>query len=407
MKSKTVIGIALCLCLGMCLALSVYAHSGSTDGDGGHYDRSTGEYHWHHGESAHQHEDIDGDGDLDCPYDFRDTTESSSGSSSGGGSTYSRPPASPTPYRTPLPRNTPTPTVSPTKPPVEASAESIDNINESRPPMWIIYTLSAIVVVLSVWLYAKTKKHKEDIDYYENRIKLLVEKHDTNYKNLVTKHNEEVRAREQSSIAEKNFIKEEAEYNYNKLKRTLEAEVSEIVKKLHALIDSAKNTLGSRYLSILSGAPDGHFIGEDSLPTTGKDGYLRWGKTYTFFANDITSNTARYHSCNCIHKGYQINAYTIHCTKSKYIPCKVCNPKIPQLAWVNTYRTNMSLIQEIKDIAKISEQALSEDELHPSLLRVSELQKFAIHLGVSYNTAYNIMIREYEGNTEKPSGRPQ
>lgn len=98
----------LCVIMMSICPVEVFGHSGRTDGAGGHYNRSTGEYHWHHGYGAHQHEDMDGDGDLDCPYDFRDTTGSSSGSSSSGSSTY-RPPASPTPYRTPLPRNTPTP----------------------------------------------------------------------------------------------------------------------------------------------------------------------------------------------------------------------------------------------------------------------------------------------------------
>ena len=48
------------------------AHPGRTDSSGGHYDRSTGEYHYHHGYSAHQH--INGE----CPYDFKDKTNSSS-----------------------------------------------------------------------------------------------------------------------------------------------------------------------------------------------------------------------------------------------------------------------------------------------------------------------------------------
>lgn len=64
------------------LITPVFAHSGRTDSNGGHYDRSTGEYHYHHGYSAHQHYDMDGDGIPDCPYNFKDTTNHSSGSSS-------------------------------------------------------------------------------------------------------------------------------------------------------------------------------------------------------------------------------------------------------------------------------------------------------------------------------------
>ena len=64
------------------LITPVFAHPGRTDSNGGHYDRSTGEYHYHHGHSAHQHYDMDGDGIPDCPYNFKDTTNHSSGSSS-------------------------------------------------------------------------------------------------------------------------------------------------------------------------------------------------------------------------------------------------------------------------------------------------------------------------------------
>ena len=59
-----------------------YAHPGRTDSSGGHQVSSTGEYHYHHGYSAHQHRDMDNDGDLDCPYNFIDKTEYSSGASS-------------------------------------------------------------------------------------------------------------------------------------------------------------------------------------------------------------------------------------------------------------------------------------------------------------------------------------
>lgn len=60
--------------------LAVNAHPGRTDSNGGHTDHSTGDYHYHHGYSAHDHYDMDGDGVVDCPYDFDDKTDHSSGS---------------------------------------------------------------------------------------------------------------------------------------------------------------------------------------------------------------------------------------------------------------------------------------------------------------------------------------
>ena len=69
----------LLIALTLCLFLSFFAsaHSGKTDSDGGHTDHSSGEYHYHHGYSEHQHKDLDGDGVLDCPYSFKDKSESS------------------------------------------------------------------------------------------------------------------------------------------------------------------------------------------------------------------------------------------------------------------------------------------------------------------------------------------
>lgn len=52
------------------------SHGGRTDSSGGHYNRSTGKYHYHHGYPAHQH--INGE----CPYNFKDKTNSASDSDS-------------------------------------------------------------------------------------------------------------------------------------------------------------------------------------------------------------------------------------------------------------------------------------------------------------------------------------
>lgn len=66
------------LLLLLCFPVVVKAHPGKTDSRGGHTNHSTGEYHYHHGYSAHDHYDMDGDGNVDCPYDFKDKTSSSS-----------------------------------------------------------------------------------------------------------------------------------------------------------------------------------------------------------------------------------------------------------------------------------------------------------------------------------------
>ena len=86
---KKILLIISILAVVVSLALCVNAHPGKTDGAGGHTDRSTGEYHYHHGYSAHNHYDMDGDGNLDCPYNFKDKTDHSSGSESGSESSNS------------------------------------------------------------------------------------------------------------------------------------------------------------------------------------------------------------------------------------------------------------------------------------------------------------------------------
>ena len=86
MKKAVLLCAMLIFILLPSITLTVYAHPGRTDGSGGHTDHSTGEYHYHHGYPAHDHYDMDGDGIVDCPYDFDDKTDRSSGNNSRGDS---------------------------------------------------------------------------------------------------------------------------------------------------------------------------------------------------------------------------------------------------------------------------------------------------------------------------------
>ena len=58
------------------ITVTAFAHGGNTDSNGGHYNGSS--YHYHHGYPAHQHTN------GQCPYNFDDKTNHSSGSSSNG-----------------------------------------------------------------------------------------------------------------------------------------------------------------------------------------------------------------------------------------------------------------------------------------------------------------------------------
>ena len=79
MRKKVVVAAALIVVFFSLITANAYAHQGRTDAAGGHTNHSTGDYHYHHGYSAHEHYDMNGDGILDCPYDFKDKTNSDSG----------------------------------------------------------------------------------------------------------------------------------------------------------------------------------------------------------------------------------------------------------------------------------------------------------------------------------------
>lgn len=68
----------LTILLTLTLLIPTSAHSGKTDSKGGHRDSSTGQYHYHHGYPAHSHYDMDHNGTIDCPYQFKNNTSSSS-----------------------------------------------------------------------------------------------------------------------------------------------------------------------------------------------------------------------------------------------------------------------------------------------------------------------------------------
>lgn len=82
MKKKISLVLMVLFLFAILLPITASAHKGKTDAYGGHYDSSTGEYHYHHGFEAHQHYDINGDGIPDCPYDYEDRTNHTSGTSS-------------------------------------------------------------------------------------------------------------------------------------------------------------------------------------------------------------------------------------------------------------------------------------------------------------------------------------
>lgn len=136
------------------LITPVFAHPGRTDSAGGHYDRSTGEYHYHHGYSAHQHYDMDGDGIPDCPYNFKDTTNHSSGSSSSY--SYTTTPAT---FATVPTTSSPRATTAP--------QETTTGKKEGKNGMigWIVS------LALVIALYGCSKSHQQESDIEQDRMR--------------------------------------------------------------------------------------------------------------------------------------------------------------------------------------------------------------------------------------------
>lgn len=137
------------------LITPVLAHPGRTDSNGGHYDRSTGEYHYHHGYSAHQHYDMDGDGIPDCPYNFKDTTNHSSGSS-GSKSTTSA--------ASYIPTTSPT-----TSPPRTTTAPQATTTEKDEGKSGMIGWIVSLALVLA--LYGCSKSHQRESDIEQDRMR--------------------------------------------------------------------------------------------------------------------------------------------------------------------------------------------------------------------------------------------
>lgn len=145
---RSVSFVITAICLLSVLLVTVFAHPGKTDSQGGHTNNSTGEYHYHHGYSEHSHYDMDGDGTLDCPYDFKDKTSSSS-------------------YTTTAPNET-EPRATTPKVIESKTNETIETKEDDSVPNWVYWGFGIISVALLIAIKANKNKVKEiaDLKYY-------------------------------------------------------------------------------------------------------------------------------------------------------------------------------------------------------------------------------------------------
>lgn len=270
------------------------AHKGNTDAYGGHYDRSTGQYHYHHGYRAHKHTDTNGDGVPDCPYDFKDMTNHTSGASSDSSET--------------------------------------GNTLDSSVPGWVYWAfpiLCFIILLLALLLHSKN----QDLSNLRSSTKEAIEL-------------------ERKKVTKMQLSLEELSNETDQLKQQIVAEKTKIVDNYRILLNSEikdriKNDIGENYLCSLANAPPGSYVDELGMPHC----IVQGNDIYIFYL----SSARKYHVYYCHHaKGCkEINALQIKNSKSKPTPCSVCAPVLPDTDWVFRYVQ----YKELLDSMKLEEEA--------------------------------------------------
>ena len=282
---------AILVFLMLFLPVTVMAHPGRTDGRGGHTDHSTGEYHYHHGYPAHQHYDMDGDGKADCPYDFKDKTDNSTGSGN-----------SITNYTT-------TPTTEATEPSIRSTMPTTPKTTaqkEERPvPSWIYWCFGILIAVIFVMygiIRSKDKQMKEQERTFRDR--------------------EDTQKRE-------------------------------ISKGLASFHNALVGKYGDRYIFEISGAPKGDYLDKELLPHSssaqkfGRDPYI-----YYFGGNPNWSNVKYHHrTCRFAKESYPVNAYQIN-KRRDVQRCALCYCILPDTDWVDKYKQLYAFLKSNGAISK-------------------------------------------------------
>lgn len=90
---------------------------------------------------------------------------------------------------------------------------------------------------------------------------------------------------------------------------------------------------GGRSIYEIIDAPSDSEIGRDGLPKN--IGAKGWGTRYTFYTS---ANGNCYHTSNCRYTNlnYKKNAYFLK--HSRYYPCSICKPVLPDVSWVDEYK---------------------------------------------------------------------
>lgn len=274
------------------LTAPVSAHPGRTDASGGHYNHSTGEYHYHHGYPEHQHPG------GQCPYNFDDQTNHSSGSSKSERDSS---------------RN---------------GSSGLDESSESDhspfdvpiEALWVLLAIYALLTVALVRFFQKKKQRaKQEQEREEQRQQQLREQQER--QRLIREERER-----QQRLREERERQWQLRQEERRQKLLLEEqERQRIFMERRAQVEAL---YGGKRLSDLCPPPNPKdHIGEDGLPCGPGPG--RWGKDYTVY---ITSKKSPVFHCQEICSNAHGTAVNIASIRDKR-PCARCTPSLPSLDW--------------------------------------------------------------------------
>lgn len=369
----------------LALAVSAAAHGGRTDSSGGHYNRSTGEYHYHHGYSAHQHTDLDGDGILDCPYDFKDMTDHSSGYSSSSSSSSSS-------HKTQSvivdvdddededqeektaaiqEKEVAEPKVETV---IEAPGEPEKTFLQKHPVLTgFVGIVVAIVIISKTYckVYDVVEKRREQVQTLNDSLSTLNEICETEYnreqhksvtradipqiyRELATqqealleknKKNEELRLRCAANLREHLDVLLEKSKKDEELRRrcaeNLRAHLDALVSRTSALQNKART--GIPDINTLAPLPPRCFIGYDGCPhTDGADAYTVY-----------QSRSGIYHAARCHHAYSGTRRNIVQITDGR--PCSLCNPS-PDLTWYTVRMQTAAELDKLNDVLNYKTQ---------------------------------------------------
>lgn len=328
---------------------SASAHPGRTDSRGGHTDKSTGEYHYHHGYPEHQHYNMDGDGKIDCPYDFKDKTGSSSGTSSGSTKKPTTPPTTPTVPR-PEPTTSPiTPTTAPTNPkpaygftPLSYTQQAEASYPLLSPSLLI---LAALFIPFHLYIHSSRKRTLQEMSNrlenalqaynYQRELSNQLSKNEKDYQDsLAESHRQLLLAKSALEAIHEEYAKYSSQANKALIDRinqlTAAQELSD--RKHEEFLTALKQAYGNDFLLHASGAPPEIFYDAYGLPrcsdSVSSDPYMLH-----------RSSTGMFHSSRCSHSRNCIPIHALNVSPEEFTRnrCQVCKPEYPDFSWIEKY----------------------------------------------------------------------